>query len=115
MKEIIGHVSDTERVFAYRAMCFARNAAAPLPGMDPDEFMASANFATLTLTDNVMEGEQQAAAIREALATLPPDQAEVLRLAFFEDNSQSAIASALPSDVPLSLNICVVASGRDAR
>ena len=33
--------------------------------------------------------------VRAALDTLPPDQAEVLRLAFFEDNSQSAIASAL--------------------
>lgn len=55
MKEIVGHVSDTERVFAYRAMCFARNAAAPLPGMDPDEFMASANFSTRTLADVVEE------------------------------------------------------------
>lgn len=63
------------------------------PEFDPDDpaFLPAAAPAA----DNVMEGEQQAAAIREALATLPPDQAEVLRLAFFEDNSQSAIAAAL--------------------
>ena len=45
--------------------------------------------------DATMESEQSASAIRAALTTLPPDQAEVLRLAFFEDNSQSAIAAAL--------------------
>ena len=45
--------------------------------------------------DKQLESEQSASLIRDALTTLPPDQAEVLRLAFFEDNSQSAIASAL--------------------
>lgn len=45
--------------------------------------------------DRQLESEQSARLIRDALTTLPPDQAEVLRLAFFEDNSQSAIASAL--------------------
>lgn len=49
--------------------------------------------------DNRLETEQSARLIREALKTLPADQAEVLRLAFFEDNSQSAIAAAL--DLPL--------------
>lgn len=49
--------------------------------------------------DRVMESEQSASEVRAALETLPADQAEVLRLAFFEDSSQSAIASAL--DLPL--------------
>lgn len=45
--------------------------------------------------DRKLEGEQSARLIRDALRTLPPDQGEVLRLAFFEDNSQSEIAAAL--------------------
>jgi RNA polymerase sigma factor (sigma-70 family) len=45
--------------------------------------------------DNRLEAEQSAKLVRTALETLPPDQAAVLRLAFFEDNSQSDIASAL--------------------
>lgn len=49
--------------------------------------------------DTRLEGEQSARLIRDALTSLPPDQAEVLRLAFFEDNSQSTIAAAL--DLPL--------------
>jgi RNA polymerase sigma-70 factor (ECF subfamily) len=49
--------------------------------------------------DSRLEGAQQAVLVRSALETLPPDQAEVLRLAFYEDNSQSEIAAAL--DLPL--------------
>lgn len=53
--EIVGHLSDTERAFAYRAMCFARDVPKPLPGLDPDEFMVSASFAERTLADVVDE------------------------------------------------------------
>lgn len=51
------------------------------------------------MADRHLEAEQAAQQVRAALAGLPPDQADVLRLAYFEDNSQSAIASAL--DLPL--------------
>src|SRR4051794_28614264 len=53
--EIVGHVADTERAFAYRAMCFARGVPKPLPGLDPDEFMASAPFTERTLPSLVDE------------------------------------------------------------
>lgn len=49
--------------------------------------------------DRQLEGEEAAEIVRRALDTLPPDQAEVLRLAYFEDNSQSTIAETL--DLPL--------------
>lgn len=49
--------------------------------------------------DTAMETEESARIVRAALATLSGDQAEVLRLAYFEDKSQSAIAAAL--DLPL--------------
>ena len=67
------------------------------PEFDPDDpaFLPAAEPAA----DNLIVAEQSAKAIRAALATLPPDQAEVLRLAYFEDNSQSTIAEAL--DLPL--------------
>src|SRR3569832_355539 len=45
--------------------------------------------------DHQLEGEAAAEIVRRALDTLPADQAEVLRLAYFEDNSQSTIAEAL--------------------
>ncbi|WP_236027281.1 DinB family protein [Gelidibacter pelagius] len=41
VQEILLHLIDTERVFAYRAMCFARNDKTELPGFDQDAFVAN--------------------------------------------------------------------------
>ena len=44
IKEVVGHLMDTERVFAYRALRFARGDETALPGMDQDVFIKVANF-----------------------------------------------------------------------
>ena len=44
VKEVIGHVIDTEWIFAYRALRMARNDSTALAGMDQNEFMEGANF-----------------------------------------------------------------------
>ncbi|MDX1997617.1 MAG: DinB family protein, partial [Thermoanaerobaculia bacterium] len=36
IKEVLAHLIDTERVFGYRALHFARGDASPLPGFDQD-------------------------------------------------------------------------------
>lgn len=38
IKEILVHIVDDERIFAYRALCFARGEKQSLPGFDQDEF-----------------------------------------------------------------------------
>ncbi len=55
VRQIIGHVCDTERVFAYRAMCFSRNEKASLPGFDQDEYVAESNFDTVPFEDLIDE------------------------------------------------------------
>jgi uncharacterized damage-inducible protein DinB len=42
LKELIQHVIDTERVFCYRALSFARNDQTSLPGFDQDVFVDNA-------------------------------------------------------------------------
>lgn len=42
--EVLGHVVDTERVFGYRALHFARGATGEIPGMDQDDFAATAPY-----------------------------------------------------------------------
>ena len=41
IKEILVHVSDTERIFAYRALRIARNDTTPLPGFEQDDYVAA--------------------------------------------------------------------------
>jgi hypothetical protein len=43
VKELIQHIIDTERVFSYRALCFARNDSTSLPGFDQDIFSDNDN------------------------------------------------------------------------
>jgi RNA polymerase sigma factor (sigma-70 family) len=60
------------------------------PAFVPDEAPAA---------DLAMSAFEDAGRVQQALASLPADQAAVLKLSFFEDQSQSAIAAAL--DLPL--------------
>jgi hypothetical protein len=42
IKEVLQHIIDGERVFDYRALCFARKDPAPLPGFDENIFAENA-------------------------------------------------------------------------
>jgi hypothetical protein len=44
LREIVGHLIDTERVFAYRALRIGRGDSTPLPGYDQDAFVAMGKF-----------------------------------------------------------------------
>ncbi|MES2417752.1 MAG: DinB family protein [Bacteroidota bacterium] len=44
IKELAGHIIDTERILVYRLLCFARNEQAGLPGFDEDSYVTNAHF-----------------------------------------------------------------------
>lgn len=58
IKEVIGHMIDTERVFAFRALWFARNERTPLPGFEQDDWIRASSFDTITLDELITEFEQ---------------------------------------------------------
>lgn len=55
VKQVLGHILDTEWVFSYRAMCMARGDTTPLPGMDQDRFAAGANHADRSMDSLLSE------------------------------------------------------------
>lgn len=55
IKEVLQHIIDAERVFAYRAMCFARKDATPLPGFDENNYAANAKVENRKWKDLVEE------------------------------------------------------------
>ena len=50
-KEVLGHINDTERVFAYRAMRIARADKTPLAGFEQDDYVRAGGFEKRTLAD----------------------------------------------------------------
>jgi hypothetical protein len=44
IKEVIGHIIDTERILVYRLTCFARGENHALPGFEEDDYVAQAHF-----------------------------------------------------------------------
>lgn len=55
IREVIGHVADAERVFAYRALRFARGDSTALPGFDENAWMPEAGFDSRSLADVAAE------------------------------------------------------------
>ena len=51
IREVLGHLADTERVMSYRATCLARGEQNELPGFDENEYVRTANFDQWTLAD----------------------------------------------------------------
>src|SRR5258706_4669502 len=57
IKEVVGHLNDGERIFAYRALRFSRNDLVPLPGFDQDIYIPTSNYSERTLSDILEEFE----------------------------------------------------------
>ena len=57
IKEVIGHIIDGERIFAYRALRFARGDETPLSGFEQDDYVRNGGFDKRTLSDLANEYE----------------------------------------------------------
>ncbi len=66
IKEVIGHVSDAERIFAYRLLRIARGDQTPLASFEQDGYITNGNFSARILPDLL----QEFSAVREATICL---------------------------------------------
>jgi len=71
VREVIGHINDTERVFSYRLMRFARGDATALPSFDENLTAKGSEADARTLADL---GEEFAAVRRATVALVRPMQ-----------------------------------------
>ena len=55
LKEVLGHLIDDERIFAYRALCVARADTSPLPGFDEKAYVAATSFEARTFASLLRE------------------------------------------------------------
>jgi uncharacterized damage-inducible protein DinB len=66
VKEVLGHISDTERIFAYRMLRIARGDQTPLASFEQDGYIQNGNFSARKLADLLDEFS----AVREATISL---------------------------------------------
>lgn len=65
-KQVLGHVCDTERVFAYRALRIARGDQTPMEGFEQDDYVRNGPFAVVPLAEVI----EDYIAVRRATLTL---------------------------------------------
>lgn len=76
VKEVVGHLTDAERVFSYRALRFARGDAKPLQGFDENAWVPPGKFDARPLKDLAAEFD---AVRRATIALLKSFDAEALQ------------------------------------
>jgi len=51
LKEVLGHINDTERIMSYRALRISRGDATPIEGFEQDDYVRNSPFAHRPLAD----------------------------------------------------------------
>lgn len=72
IKQVLGHICDTERVIAYRALRFARGDPKELHGFEQDDYVREAASNSRTLEDLLNEFDSVRQATVALLKSLPP-------------------------------------------
>jgi uncharacterized damage-inducible protein DinB len=72
IREAMSHITDTERIFAGRALWFARGLSDPLPGFDQDVAVAGAEADRVRLADHLEEFRQVRLSTLTLYRNLPP-------------------------------------------
>ncbi len=73
IKEVIGHIADTERIMGYRLLSFARGEKAELPGYDDNEYVRNAYFNSLALQDHLDNFEITRESTLQLIKNLPKE------------------------------------------
>jgi hypothetical protein len=66
LKEVLGHINDTERIMSYRALRISRGDATPIEGFEQDDYVRNGPFARRTLADLI----EDYIAVRRATVSL---------------------------------------------
>jgi hypothetical protein len=92
VKEVLGHVIDSERIFAYRALRIARNDKTPMEGFEQDDYVKNGHFGQANLDALVEEFKSVRQATRSLFRNL--DGAAWMRRGLANKNEVSVRALA---------------------
>jgi len=105
IKESIRHLIDTERIFAYRALCIARGEQQNLPGFEQDDYMATIDVSNIPITDLIAEFKTVRLANLYFFKSLSTTQADSVGLSNGHPTSVRALAHMIAGHELHHLNI----------
>jgi hypothetical protein len=74
VREILGHITDGERVFGYRAFCISRGDQTPLPGFDENAYVAASGYDARPAADLAADFAAARASNLAVLRALPAER-----------------------------------------
>ena len=74
VKQLLGHIIDTERIMAYRLLRISRNDSTPLPGFEENDFVKYSNFSNQSFGTLIDEFEAVRKANLFLIGSLTEDQ-----------------------------------------
>lgn len=73
IKQVLGHLSDVERVFSYRLLRICRGDPTPLPGFDENLYVEAGDFERRPVRSLLQELETVRASTLRLIETIPPE------------------------------------------
>lgn len=92
IKEMLQHITDTERIFAYRALRIARHDKTPLAGFDENAYAAFSNAAARSWQSLLEEFEAVRKSTDLLLQSFTPDQLQQSGITNEHPNTTIAIS-----------------------
>jgi hypothetical protein len=105
IKEMLQHIIDTERVFTYRALTFARKDSAALPGFDENAWAENSQAKLRNWKEMVEEFKLLRAANERLFATFDDGQLRSIGLASGKEVNVLALGYLLSGHVEHHINI----------
>ena len=105
IKEMIQHIIDAERIFSYRALCFARGEKTSLPGFEENDYAAASKADTRSKEELIEEFETVRKSIHQLFNSLDEEQLHSVGVANNDLISVNAIGFIIPGHVQHHINI----------
>ena len=105
LKEMLQHIIDAERIFSYRALCFARGEQASLPGFDENSYAALSKADRQTAEELILEFETLRKSIEQLFMSFDAEQLAAKGIANNKAISVNAIGFIIPGHVQHHVNI----------
>lgn len=105
IKEMVQHIIDAERIFSYRALCFARGEKQSLPGFEENDYAAASKADKRSKDELLEEFETVRRSIKQLFSSFDDEQLSATGISNNNTISVNAIGFIIPGHVQHHINV----------